>query len=430
MFLISWAVVLPVLRASPTKNQNTTEPEEGRPKDESKLTSTKDTPNKSESTLNTPQQSWPPSRAPTLTGAPIDSPTTKESGSAPSSAATSITAVDLQSSPTHPSHLRAWTPAILSALCVLAIGLPVSYGAGEDRPLDFSVLWLAWVVSVKTQATLRRLSIPGLPADIRRILATFLNPVLLTTFIMTAYTRIKASVRDVPVGTVLETFSSGTPLAQLWSGTAPDKSPAFGAGDAALSLLEVGIVVWGFKLHECRRQLFSLSGLSVVMVSVLSAGFSAFVSVAMARAMGIGGRESLSFAARSVTLALAKPSTTALGGSKMVNACLVVGNGIFGQLIAPWLLRGLRIRDRRAEDTRDDRKEEQSCGRDGDSAVEVATGTAVGMNGAAMGVSYLYERGSRAAPYAALSMTTFGVATTVLASVEPFQDALRKIAGV
>lgn len=427
MFLISWIAMLPVLR-TPTKNQNATELEEGRPKNESKLTSTT-TSNKSQSTHTMFHQSWPSSRAPTLTGTPLDSPAAKE-GSAPSSAATSITAVDLKPPPSQPSHLRAWAPAVVSAFCVLAIGLPASYGADEDRPLDFSVLWLAWVVSIKAQATLRRLSIPGLPADIRRILATFLNPVLLTTFVMAAYTRIKASVRDVPVETVLDTFSSGTPLAQLWSGTAPDKSPAFGAGDAALSLLEVGIVVWGFKLHECRRQLFSLSGLSVVLVSVLSAAFSAFVSVAMARAMGIGGRESLSFAARSTTLALAKPSTTALGGSEMVNACLVVGNGIFGQLIAPWLLRGLRIRDRSADDTRDGGKEEQSCGQDGDSAVEVATGATVGMNGAAMGVSYLYERGSRAAPYAVLSMTAFGVATTVLASVKPFQDALRTIAGV
>ena len=244
---------------------------------------------------------------------------------------------------------------------------------------------------------------------------------------MAAYTRLKAPARSIPVDTVLSTFSGGATLSQIWAGAYTPGS-SFGAGDAALSLLEVGMVTWGFKLYECRRQLFSLSGLSVVLVSALSAGFSSFVSVAMSRAMTIDPQESLSFASRSTTLALSKPSTTALGGSEMVNACLVVGNGIFGQLIAPWLLRGLRIREISSE------PKEGEGQRDGcderDSAAEVATGAAVGMNGAAMGVSYLYERKSRAAPYAALSMTAFGVGTTVLASVEPFQGALRKLAGL
>ena len=235
--------MLPVLKVSRTKNQDATNLEEGRPNDDTKLTTSMVTTNPPGSMLNPPQQPWATSRG-TLTGTPRDSTTTvKESSSMPSSAATSITAVEIQPIPPKPSHLRTWASSIISALCVLVIGLPVSYSANEDRPLDLSVLWLTWVVSVKAQATLRRLNIPRVNEDIRRILATFLNPVLLTTVFMAAYTRIKASVRDVPVETVLATFSSGTPLAQLWSGNAPNKSPAYGAGDAALSLLEVDIVV-------------------------------------------------------------------------------------------------------------------------------------------------------------------------------------------
>ncbi len=38
---------------------------------------------------------------------------------------------------------------------------------------------------------------------------------------------------------------------------------------------------------------------------------------------------------------------------------------------------------------------------------------------AAMGTAYLYEDGSRAAPYAALSMTMFGVMTVVFTSIRP-----------
>ncbi|KAL2104908.1 hypothetical protein VUR80DRAFT_9366 [Thermomyces stellatus] len=315
----------------------------------------------------------------------------------------------------------------MTLLFVLLVGLPIALAANEHRPLDLSVLWLAWVASVKGQAALRRLSHRKVPKDITRIVATFLNPVLLTTVIMTGYTRIKESAMRTPLDHILKAFSSGTTLAQLWS---MGKLHSFGAGDAALSLLEVGIVVWGFKLHECRHELFSLSGFLIVLVSLLCAVFSAFVSIAMARAMNIGGNESLTFASRSTTLALAKPSTTALGGSEMINACLVVGNGIFGQLLAPWFLRALRIRDRPNDVAGNDRKEGGSGRGGGDSAVEVAAGATVGMNGAAMGVSYLYERKSRAAPYAALSMTAFGVGTTILASVGPFQEALRSVAGV
>lgn len=410
IFLISWAaVIVPTLKTR-VKNQ-AAELEQGGG-EKSKPTST------APSSMHMP--SHLASRAPTLSEAPISCP--EGNRDCPHSTATSITAVEVPP----PSRLRAFAPLILTALFALVIGLPLSYTINEDRPLDFAILWLSWVASVKGQAALRQLSFSWVPRDVTRVIATLVNPVLMTTFVMAGYTRLKASARGIPVDDAIKTFSSGTTIAQLWSGDAMD-SPPFGAGDAALSLLEVGIVVWGFKLHECRRQLFSISGILVVAVSFLCGAFSAFVSVLMARAMAIGGEASLAFASRSTTLALAKPSTTSLGGSEMINACLVVGNGIFGQILAPWIIRGLRVRNQ-CGDFQDGRDEQGI--EDGDTAVEVATGAAVGMNGAAMGVSYLYERRSRAAPYAALSMTAFGVATTVLSSVGPFQVALQKIAGI
>ncbi|TLD17164.1 uncharacterized protein PgNI_02483 [Pyricularia grisea] len=49
----------------------------------------------------------------------------------------------------------------------------------------------------------------------------------------------------------------------------------------------------------------------------------------------------------------------------------------------------------------------------------VAMGVTVGVNAAAMGTSYLYEQGSRAAPYSALAMTLFGVMTVIFTSITP-----------
>lgn len=57
----------------------------------------------------------------------------------------------------------------------------------------------------------------------------------------------------------------------------------------------------------------------------------------------------------------------------------------------------------------------------------VAAGVAVGTNGAAMGVSHLYETGSQAAPYAVLSMTVFGV-ITVFITVDPFRGHVERLA--
>ncbi|OAA58034.1 LrgB-like protein [Niveomyces insectorum RCEF 264] len=61
---------------------------------------------------------------------------------------------------------------------------------------------------------------------------------------------------------------------------------------------------------------------------------------------------------------------------------------------------------------------------DGDDPNTVAAGMAVGINAAAMGTAYFYENGSRAAPYAALSMTVFGVMTVVFTSVRPLASWL------
>ncbi|SPO04588.1 uncharacterized protein DNG_07273 [Cephalotrichum gorgonifer] len=431
ILLLSWGVMLVVLYPYRTKSRRESDPESGPTESEerAKLPTLLYT---SDLTIRDSQKGWSSAGTSTLAGTPS------------TSAATSIAAVDVAPAPgpastpaeegEKPSHLRTWYASLLAASCVVIIGLPVSYAADEDRPLDLCVLWLTWVTTVRAQSTLRSVEIPRLAPEARGILATLLNPVLLTAFSMMAYTRLKALARDIPDDAVLRTFSSGIPLAELWSGTADPGAglPAFGAGDIALSLLEAGIVVWGFKLHECRRQLFSPSGLAVVLVSVASAALSAFVSVTMSRAMGVGGRESLSFAARSTTLALSKPSTSALGGSEMVNAYLVVGNGILGQILAPWVLGRLRVRDvcDGEGEGRGEGAGGERGGGDRDSAVEVAAGAAVGMNGAAMGVSYLYERRSRAAPYAALSMTAFGVVTTLLAGVEPSQGALRRMAGL
>ncbi|KAL7953287.1 hypothetical protein V8C34DRAFT_321297 [Trichoderma compactum] len=364
-------------------------------------------------------------------------------------------------------------PILLSLTLVFLVGIPLTIAMREERFFDGFTLWFIWISSVRSQRAFKQSQICTFSTPLKRGLATMMNPVLLTTLFMTGYTRAKASILG-PGGLArtLRKFSGGSPLYALWtaaiSNTPLPTNPSgwFGAGDAALSILECGILVWGFKLSECRRQIFSTAGLLAIILCTIAAAANTFLSVLVSRALGLRASEALSFAARSTTLALAKPATEAIGGNSPVNAMLVVSNGILGQLVYPFILDKLGVSKQDggvvvAADTQESATDEStpiqvlsnhnpiSSGTDSssisaplplipkswhqnisttDSPVTVAAGIAIGINGAAMGVSYLYETRSRAAPYAALSMMVFGVMTVVFTTVEPFKSTLISLA--
>ncbi|GKT81848.1 hypothetical protein ColTof4_14271 [Colletotrichum tofieldiae] len=325
------------------------------------------------------------------------------------------------------SWIRECYPMALAISLFIVIGIPVSHTTGDDRVLDGCMLWFIWISSTRIQRAFSRGHLLADSPGLKTTTTTLLNPVLLTTLTMTAYTRAKAAAQDALIEHTLAMFSSGTSLSDLWTykttgwDLREGQRDWFGAGDAALSILECGIVVWGFKLYECRRQIWSRAGAAVVLISVGMAALNVLVSVLLGRTVGLGGPEALAFAARSTTLALARPAMEALGGNQVVNAALVVSNGILGQLAYPFLLRKLRIE-------RPDPSETEASETARDNALTIAAGATIGINGAAMGVSYLYDRKSRAAPYAALSMTVFGVMTVVFTAVKPFTNILVALA--
>ncbi|KHN99695.1 LrgB-like protein [Metarhizium album ARSEF 1941] len=330
--------------------------------------------------------------------------------------------------------LRSNGYVILCLAGTIGVGIPLELLVHDGRALDGFSLWLCWLIAIRLQRTVKSSSLFGSNVRCRHSLATMVNPVLVTTLLMLGFTRVKGRLTGSGgIAKVLRDFSSGSPLYTIWTAVASDAAMPhnptrwFGAGDFALSLLECGVVAWGFKLYECRKQLFSVSGVSTLLFSTMAAAGNVFLSVMLARALGLQSVESLAFAARSATLALAKPSVKALGGNVALNATLVVSNGILGQLVYPVLLDKLSVPtvqpepQGQADKKKADKLEE-------DDPVTVAAGAAIGINGAAMGVSYLYEVKSRAAPYAALSMTMFGVMTVVFTTLEPFKNTALKLA--
>ncbi|KAF4442257.1 hypothetical protein FACUT_2074 [Fusarium acutatum] len=343
-------------------------------------------------------------------------------------------------------------PLIASSLAIFVIGAPVAAATDDDRILDGCVLWFVWVLTLRLQRAFKASQLCTDMSKLKNTIVTLMNPVLFTTLLMTAYTRAKASSYGYgSIDKVLRDFSGGTPLYVLWTSVATGtplsdgRSPWFGAGDAALSILECGILIWGFKLYECQRQLFSLAGFLTIILATAAAAGNVFLSVLGGKLVGLNAPAALAFAARSTTLALAKPAMEALGGNLGVNAALVVSNGILGQLCYPFVLDKLDVR-------REDRVSHSSVnisdsdGRtsrlslkpllrtaqkdlpSGDDPFTISAGITVGINGAAMGVSYLYETRSRAAPYAALAMTVSGVMTVVFTTVEPFKGAVLGLA--
>ncbi|PHH81692.1 hypothetical protein CDD82_180 [Ophiocordyceps australis] len=362
--------------------------------------------------------------------------------------------------PTSPAwdKLAIFYPIPLSMLCTVAIGLPIAITTGDERALDGFALWFLWITSVRLVRLFKTSSLLTSNKRLKSILVTLCNPVLITTGLMMGYTRGKAAIKGVgQLQSVIETLSKGTPLRSIWTasvkGTVITSNPGayFGAGDLALSLLECGMLVWGFKLYECRRQLFSANGGLTVIISILAAVGNVFGSVLISKAIGLGQPEILAFSARCATLALAKPAVQALGGNIVVNAIVVVSNGVLGQLLLPFILDRFGVQTTDTEPTRKtmldvssssdtlvahqpgmhktsqdtiqeamDRKRAENDATT-DSVMTVAMGVAVGVNGAAMGVSHLYEHKSRAAPYAVLSMTVFAIVTVVLTTVDPFK---------
>ncbi|KAG5931060.1 hypothetical protein E4U53_001965 [Claviceps sorghi] len=326
-------------------------------------------------------------------------------------------------------------------LGIVALGVPLQLTLADSRALDGFVLWLCWMTAVRLQRAAKHSAVLMVSARGRHTLATMMNPVLVTTALMLGYTRLRGALSrpDGGVAAVLADLSSGTPLYALWTALARSAPLAgnprrwFGAGDLALSLLECGIVAWGFKLYECRRQLFSASGLAISLLCSVAAAANVFLPVLLASALGLDAPEALAFAARSTTLALAKPAVKTLGGNLALNASLVVGNGILGQLLYPLLLEKLSIPaadpsvvgDKARNPDPDPNPDPEAKG---DEIRTVAAGTAIGINGAAMGVSYLYDVRSRAAPYAVLSMTIFGVMTVAFTTLEPFKGVLLALA--
>jgi putative effector of murein hydrolase len=353
---------------------------------------------------------------------------------------------------------------ILSWLLSIFVGLPLRFQGQHDAFLSTALLFAVWFTTLAVQASFKTN-----PPSHRPWLSTALfglsNAVLWTSLIMIAYVFAETATTHRSLHTMLDTLQTNVTITSLVfppGDAAPTPAPThLAAGDIALCILNAGLVSWGLKLYEYRRQLVSRAGLTVLLVSSVLAAGNVALGPLLARALGLrSAPTALAFAARSVTLALGSPVMAALRADVGLNAAMVVMSGIVFQVglgfgVGGWLERNLvercpPVRQAAAaappsdvtvtarssvtlQGTDDDDEgldlEAQVLAEHPHASVAkvdstprtVASGVTIGINAAAMGTAYLYEVKSEAAPYSALSMMAMGIMTVVFASIPPLQ---------
>jgi putative effector of murein hydrolase len=213
--------------------------------------------------------------------------------------------------------------SIFAAL-LLFFGLPIYYIIGYAMPLQLTVNALMYFAAL------------SIPVPWRQYLHPVLVSSLFTALLLWALAEIKGNSLD----TALAEYKTGVGYLQLWSHPGTSRVP--GAGDIFASLLDASIVSLALPMFQYRRELKD-HFVSIVAPSVLISIASLFAYPPLCYAIGISAKRSLSFASRSLTLALATPATENLGGDANTVAALAIVSGILGVLVGKKLLALMRI---------------------------------------------------------------------------------------
>ncbi|KAL3425018.1 Plastidal glycolate/glycerate translocator 1, chloroplastic [Phlyctema vagabunda] len=269
------------------------------------------------------------------------------------------------------------------------IGLPVYYATGYAMPVQLTFNVLAYFAAV------------ALPAKWRQ----FLHPVLVSSLITCLGIWVLGLIKGDSLHDVLGDYKTGTKYTQLWHGKTNLRAP--GAGDIFSSVLDASIVALSLPMFQYRKEL-QRHFFAIVIPNVAVSIASLFGYPAVCYAIGISSTRSLSFAARSLTLALATPAVSNLGGDLNTIAALTIMSGILGVLVGSKLLELLRIPE-------DD---------------YVTRGVTLGGSSSAIATALLLVTDPRAAALSSLSMSLFGTITIILTSVPPIVSAITSMVGL
>ncbi|KID99639.1 DEHA2B11506p-like protein, partial [Metarhizium majus ARSEF 297] len=289
------------------------------------------------------------------------------------------------------ARLASHLDASIFALVLLA-GIPVYYAAGYAMPLHVAVTTLCYRLALATPGPWQR----------------YLHPVLTASLLAVLVIWPLSLAHGSGLTAALRSYKTGANYTRLWR-REPEPGPPLlpGAGDVFSTVLDASIVSLALPMFQYRRELKRHLATLAIPNVLISVG-SVLSYPPVCRAIGIAPTRSLAFASRSLTLALATPATTNLGGDAHTVAALAIASGILGVLVADKMMRLLRIPD-------DD---------------YVTRGITLGVNSSAIGTALLLRTDPRAAALSSLSMTLFGTVTVLLTSIPPVATMIRALVGL
>lgn len=204
------------------------------------------------------------------------------------------------------------------------VGIPIYYGAGYAMPAQLTLNIIFFFAALR------------LPPRYK----TYLHPVLVSSAFTILGIWVLALIRRDTLDDGLEAYTTNNKYTQLWDNVKGLQPP--GAGDIFGSVLDVSIVALGLPMFRYRNELKARFMTIIIPNVVISIG-SLFAYPIFCATIGISGPRSLAFASRSLTLALATPATTNLGGDLYTIAPLCIFSGIAGVIVGPIGLDLLKI---------------------------------------------------------------------------------------
>jgi putative effector of murein hydrolase len=234
--------------------------------------------------------------------------------------------------PVPPTRAERWCAALTAQLdlaiwivLLLFVALPVSYVAGYHTPLHLALTILAYNAA------------NALPPPRWK---TYLHPVLTSSLLTVLLIWLVAATQGSSLRSALTAYRTGAKYTALLSPSNVKAPP--GAADILSTLLDASIASLALPMYHHRRSLSShLPTLLVPNISLSVASLLAYPPLCVA--LGISPERSLSFASRSLTLALAQPATENLGGDGNTVAALCIISGILGVLFGQHILAFIRI---------------------------------------------------------------------------------------
>lgn len=236
--------------------------------------------------------------------------------------------------PPAPPRARLWAAIIQSHIdtityltVFLFIGLPIYYANGYAMPLQLTFTILMYFVAL------------SLPPNWKQVL----HPVIVSALLTVLGLWVFGLIHHQSLISILQQYTTGNKYLQLWRRATSSPGHLLpGAGDILSTVLDASIVSLALPMYQYRRELVEHFAAIIVPNVVLSIG-SLYAYPTVCLAVGISAQQSLAFASRSLTLALAIPATQNLGGDERTVAAVAIMSGVVGALVGGRVLTWLKI---------------------------------------------------------------------------------------